>query len=130
MTDWHRIHDFVEGYGFEEHIPDNEEVLENHPDDPIRWKVVRTKIPPRYIYDQDVLRLLPGEDYPPKHLSKLDEIHAKLEPLLKKEHEEWLKNYREVKFDSITITVPRHECQLPDIRDILSSGDSLKGDQD
>lgn len=99
--EWHVIHDFLRGWGLCEHIPDNKVIVEDHPDADIPWSVVHSKVIERHIYLYDAHRLLNidifKEDIDP------EDIYSRLQPLLKAEAEERIKNYKPIQFTKITI---------------------------
>lgn len=103
MNEWHWIHDFFNGFGFQESIPDNKVVTEDHSDEPIPWQVVHDKQPEKQIWLCDTSRLLGITDLSRTTSEELYEIHYKLQPLLKAEFEKWKENQKPVEFKRITI---------------------------
>jgi len=99
--EWHCIHSFMEGWGLREVIPDNEIVIEDHSGEDIPWRVVRSKVEEREIFWGDCHRLL-GEDCFAVGFDP-ESAYERLKPLLAKEREERLANYKPAKFDRITI---------------------------
>lgn len=104
---WHEIHDFMDGWGFCEHIPDNEIVREDHPNDPIPWKVVSSKKPVRHIWHKDAEHFLNIDIFAVEADSDefLDGVYEKLVPLLQEQYEKMQAYYdaHPIKFDKITI---------------------------
>jgi len=111
MAEWHRIHDFFHGFGLREVIPDNEIVIKEEKGGigedgqyrmPVKW--VRHKQEERVIWLNDCSRLL---DLNPFHEgTDLEDVYARLEPLLKAEAEERRARYEKegpVRFAKITI---------------------------
>ncbi len=103
--EWHTIHGFMQGWGMQEHIPDNEIVLEDHNEEGhIPWKVVRFKQTEKVIWLQDAHHYLrvTSEDFFSFSSEQLYDLYNRLQPLLEAELERRRKLPPPV-FDKITI---------------------------
>lgn len=120
MSAWNWIHDFFHGFGYEEQIPDNEEVIERHDDAEIPYTVVRTKVTPRIIWVRDIGRLLPAWiTVDETQGEKLELIHAALVSLLQLEHQQFPPPPFKIP-DKFTVPRFSKAATFPDIRQILS----------
>lgn len=134
MYEWHQIHGFVEGWGMQEHIPDNVIVVEDHTKDAgkycIPWSIVRHKQEEKVIWAKDSHRFLNVFNIFHMTSEELYDLYDKLEPFLKAEREELLRRYKEQGPAQFTkITLPKINKVWPklfgDNDESLRSGDSV-----
>jgi hypothetical protein len=108
---WSTVHSFFDGWGLQEVLPpENTEVLADHPDAPIPYKVVRRRREPRTVFADDAARLL-GVDLFAAGTDP-DRVYADLEPLLAEERRRRSARCRNLTFDRIVlprIAAPRPE---------------------
>lgn len=99
---WHRVHDFFNGWGMKECIPDNEIVLEEHKDWGIPTRFVKHKVQEKYLWVRDTERWLQITDIWSLTSEELYEIYDRLQPF-KEKHLEWLRNQPKPEFKKLTI---------------------------
>lgn len=99
MFEWHWIHDFIRGYGYREHISDNEIVLKECSP---QVSYVKEEQQPKYIWLRETERWLGITDLSGKTSEELYQIWERLQPYREK-HQEWLKSQPVPKYDKIIL---------------------------
>lgn len=99
--EWHKIHDFLYGFGMREIIPDNEIVLEEY-NEGIPTRFIKLKQPEKYIWLRDTERWLQIIEIFTMTSEELYLIYGRLQPFMEAERER-IRNLPGRTYDKISI---------------------------